>query len=158
MLQKNSIVKSYILFWKNAVNFKGRTRRSDFWQAYVINLIITDIIGIFIPVLPLQIILLVPNLALFTRRFHDIGKDGRLSFTSIHSLMGLPTALVLFRKDSQPGTNKYGENPKGIQVFEEMKFSSEENSKTCPICKAEITNNAACCPACGHRFDGVKYE
>ncbi len=43
---KNNIFKSYGLFWKNYVNFKGRTRRSDFWNATIINIIIEVILSI----------------------------------------------------------------------------------------------------------------
>lgn len=43
---KNNIFKSYGLFWKNFFNFKGRTRRSDFWNATIINIIIEAILSV----------------------------------------------------------------------------------------------------------------
>ncbi|GAB2025691.1 hypothetical protein OfM1_17630 [Lactovum odontotermitis] len=41
------IFESYKLFWKNYVNFTGRSRRSEFWWTYLINSVISIII--FVP-------------------------------------------------------------------------------------------------------------
>ena len=44
--KRNNIFKSYGLFWKNYVNFKGRTRRSDFWNATIINVVIEVLLSV----------------------------------------------------------------------------------------------------------------
>jgi uncharacterized membrane protein YhaH (DUF805 family) len=38
------IFESYKLFWKNYVNFSGRSRRSEFWWTYLVNSVISFII------------------------------------------------------------------------------------------------------------------
>ncbi|MDO5375420.1 MAG: DUF805 domain-containing protein [Staphylococcus rostri] len=83
-------VEAFKLFWTNYVNFKGRSRRSEYWWVMlwhaIISLSITFIsfIFVFIPVIgPFIAIILwlliglyslatfIPNLALLVRRFHD---------------------------------------------------------------------------------------
>ncbi|GAB2027427.1 DUF805 domain-containing protein [Lactovum odontotermitis] len=41
-----SLFESYKLFWKNYVNFTGRSRRSEFWWTYLINAIISFILSL----------------------------------------------------------------------------------------------------------------
>ena len=76
-------------------------------------------------------ILLLPSLGLQVRRLHDSGKSAwwllvyaipfaetKLAIGSINTLTSLIIGAIimirLFCLDSQPGTNKYGPNPKGI--------------------------------------------
>lgn len=76
-------------------------------------------------------ILLLPSLGLQVRRLHDSGKSAwwllvyaipfaetKLAISSIDTLnsliIGAIIMIILFCLDSQPGTNKYGPNPKGI--------------------------------------------
>lgn len=83
-------VEAFKLFWLNYVNFKGRSRRSEYWWVMLWHVIIASatgivsIIMIFIPIIgPFIAIILwlllivyslaafIPNLALLVRRFHD---------------------------------------------------------------------------------------
>ncbi|MDR0333536.1 MAG: DUF805 domain-containing protein [Dysgonamonadaceae bacterium] len=59
------------------------------------------------------LVVTVKNLAVAVRRLHDVGKSGwwLLIFFVPFGIIWL---LVLFLTDSQPGSNKYGENPKGV--------------------------------------------
>ena len=56
-----------------------------------------------------------PSLAVSVRRLHDIGKSGKMLFIIFIPLIGAIWLLVLTLKDSQPGENKWGPNPKEIQ-------------------------------------------
>ena len=59
---------------------------------------------------------LVPGLAVSVRRLHDIGKSGWWLLLNIVPLVG-PLVLLYFAvKDSQPGSNQYGPNPKAVPV------------------------------------------
>ena len=44
---------------------------------------------------------------------HDIGKSGAYFFLSFIPLVGIIILLVFLCKDSDPGENQYGPNPKG---------------------------------------------
>ena len=58
--------------------------------------------------------LLVPSIALAVRRLHDIGKSGWWYLIALIPLIGLLVLLYFFVLDSQPGSNQYGPNPKGL--------------------------------------------
>lgn len=55
---------------------------------------------------------LLPGLAVAVRRLHDVGKSGWFILIALVPLIGAIWLLVLFCTDGQPGTNKYGPNPK----------------------------------------------
>jgi uncharacterized membrane protein YhaH (DUF805 family) len=58
------------------------------------------------------LVVFVPSLALSVRRLHDIGKSGWWMLISLIPLVGPLIVLFFMVKDSQPGTNEYGPNPK----------------------------------------------
>ena len=114
--------------------FDGRASRSEFWY-FALFYFITDIIIVLVdtfvinPMLGatsdqmgqggfLQIIfalaLLVPSIAIAVRRLHDIGKSGWWYLIAFIPIIGLLVLLYFFVLDSQPGTNAYGPNPKGV--------------------------------------------
>lgn len=55
---------------------------------------------------------LLPGLAVAVRRLHDIGKSGLFYLFVFIPLVGAIILLVWFCKDSEPGANAYGPNPK----------------------------------------------
>lgn len=89
---KVGFVEAFKLYWTNYVNFKGRSRRSEYWWVMLWHVIIMipalflGVVLMFIPVLGwiVAVILfiaiglyslatIIPNLALTVRRFHDVG-------------------------------------------------------------------------------------
>lgn len=58
--------------------------------------------------------LLVPGIAVGVRRLHDIGNSGWMLLVGLIPLIGAIWLIILFCKDSQPGANEYGENPKEL--------------------------------------------
>jgi len=79
----------------------------------------------------------VPTVAIAVRRLHDVGKSGLflvlyIPFFILLASMGMEIDVnplfaaacivpavwpfLLFLRDSQPGTNKYGPNPKGVEA------------------------------------------
>ena len=115
-------------------DFKGRATRSEYWYFvlyYVIIAIILLIIDIaFInPMIGLTgeaasqgsvltfifaFAMLPPQIGLVVRRLHDIGKTGWWYFLLFIPIIGALVLLYFFVQDSQPGTNMYGPNPKGL--------------------------------------------
>jgi uncharacterized membrane protein YhaH (DUF805 family) len=109
-------------------DFSGRARRKEFWMFALFNfifiIVIYAVLGgvaaatdnpaiLFIGHLYFLAIL-IPSLALVTRRLHDVGKSGWFYFIGLIPLIGGIWLLILECTDSQHGTNKWGENPKGI--------------------------------------------
>lgn len=117
----------YLANWKKFATFTGRARRSEYWWFQLINMAIYfllamlgtallvgggETIGVMgaIPMIIAYVFLfavLIPTLASGVRRMHDVGKSGWYLLIPIYS-------LILAFTDSQPGSNKWGPNPKGI--------------------------------------------
>ncbi len=108
--------------------FEGRARRSEYWFFVLFSLIVATVLsvgsvltqrspfnwvfsgasGLF------SLAILIPSLAVAWRRLHDIGKSGAWYFIVFIPLIGSILLLIWTCTDSQPGTNMYGPNPKGI--------------------------------------------
>jgi uncharacterized membrane protein YhaH (DUF805 family) len=101
-------------------DFTGRARRSEYWFwylavfiAYVVAMIIDQIIGAPIVTVIVALGVLVPTLAAGVRRLHDTDKSGWFILIGLIPLVGAIVLLVFFVTDSGPD-NKYGPNPKGV--------------------------------------------
>ncbi len=100
--------------------FEGRSGRSEYWWwvlAYVIAYIAAYIVGSIVGAGELlagllAIGLLIPNIAVSVRRFHDIGKSGWWCLLFIIPIVNLIVWLIFFTKVSE-GPNQYGEGPQG---------------------------------------------
>lgn len=55
-----------------------------------------------------------PTVCVGIRRLHDIGMSGWYYLVSFIPLVGAILMIVWGVRDSQPGSNQYGPNPKGI--------------------------------------------
>ncbi|MBR4040066.1 MAG: DUF805 domain-containing protein [Clostridia bacterium] len=99
-------------------DFSGRARRSEYWYftlfnfavSFVLSLILGE--GNFISSI-YALATLVPGLAVCWRRLHDIGKAGGWYFIAFVPVVGWILAIIWYCRDSEPGTNAYGPNPKG---------------------------------------------
>ncbi|MBR5534239.1 MAG: DUF805 domain-containing protein [Ruminiclostridium sp.] len=100
-------------FFTNYANFSGRATRSEFWYAWLFNLVANMAfgvlaemgLGIFAAVYPIAV--LIPSLAIAWRRFHDIGKSGAWWFILFLPLVGWIFYLVWMCTDSKED-NQYG--------------------------------------------------
>ena len=106
--------------------FEGRARRSEYWFytlfiwavqmiLYILGIIILgkspeDGTNILMSIFSLAT--LVPSLAVFWRRMHDIGKSGAWFFLNLVPCVGSIVLLVFELTDSQPGENQFGMSPK----------------------------------------------
>jgi uncharacterized membrane protein YhaH (DUF805 family) len=103
-------------FLKYAV-FNGRARRKEFWLFFLFNLIVAVVLtllelifgmvpkyeGCLVRVYDLAILL--PSIAVGVRRMHDIGHSGWWFLVP-------GVNFVFAMRDSQPGANQWGPNPK----------------------------------------------
>lgn len=135
------MISAMKLFFKNYVNFSGRSRRSEYWWPVlgcgIVNFILYIVclgsmtagllsenevsagvggalIISFILILIFNLAIIVPSLSVMIRRLHDIGKSGAWFFIAFIPLIGSIVLLVFMCMDSQPGQNQWGPNPKGM--------------------------------------------
>ncbi len=118
----------FLLALKKYATFRGRSRRSEYWFFVLFYLLIAvalavldvllgtfsedDGLGLFSGLFALAMLL--PTLAVGVRRLHDIGRTGWWLLIAFVPIVG-PIVLIVFAvKDSEPGTNAYGPNPKGL--------------------------------------------
>ena len=108
-----NIIEATKLFFIRYADFKGRSRRSEFWWASlaigIIGSIVTAILGDLSFIWSLAT--LIPSLAICIRRLHDIGKSGWWYLISLIPLVGLIIMIVFCCKDSTED-NQWGPNPK----------------------------------------------
>ncbi|MBE6862947.1 MAG: DUF805 domain-containing protein [Ruminococcus sp.] len=104
------------MFFKNWNNFSGRSTRSEFWYAYILQMIIGTVAGYIgmgnytVTLLAsglVSLILFIPFLAASVRRLHDIGKSGwwyLIAFTCIGAFF----LLYWYAQPGDPNENMYG--------------------------------------------------
>lgn len=109
----------YVYCFQHYADFNGRARRSEYWYFVLFNVIVGFCIGFVSALVGISwlgyvydVAVFVPSLAVAIRRMHDIGKSGWWILISLIPLIGWIWYLILCCKDSQPGANEYGPNPK----------------------------------------------
>ena len=111
--------------------FSGRARRSEYWFFVLFNYVISAALGFLGRYMFLFSILsglyslavLIPSLAVTWRRLHDIGKGGGWYFMVLVPLVGWILLIIWLCRDSQPGENAYGPNPKE-PFYEDNSYNS----------------------------------
>ena len=115
--KKNKNLWEYFVgIFKNLYEFMitGRSRRAEFWGYHLFYLIICFVAGLIEGLLfdgevifsdYVITILAIPTYQLLFKRMHDVGKPAGYAFIPVYN-------FILCLKDSEPGTNKYGPNPK----------------------------------------------
>lgn len=111
-------------FWRWS-DFKGRARRTEFWQFVVVVSALTYALGLtalglleVAPALTLVCVilfaaLLVAWLAVEVRRLHDTGQSGWWSLLALIPVLGQLGLLVMLIQDGAKGDNRFGPDPKG---------------------------------------------
>lgn len=117
-----SFVEAIKSVFTQYVGFSGRARRSEYWYFTLFYAIVDGVLtglgqassafsviaGIF------ALAVLLPSIAVSIRRLHDIGKSGWWILISLIPVIGAIILIVFACKDSEPGDNAYGPNPKGM--------------------------------------------
>ena len=107
-------LQAIALFFRNYTNFRGRSRRSEYWWFCLFNIIVSGILTIAAPDVTglWSVIILIPTLSLAVRRLHDIGRSGWWYLIGLLPLAGGIILIIWFCKDSDPQTNQWGASPK----------------------------------------------
>jgi uncharacterized membrane protein YhaH (DUF805 family) len=106
--------------------FSGRSRRKEFWMfvlfTFIVEIvlaIIDAIIGTYNTAIGIGLLsglfylaILVPSIALNTRRLHDIGKSGWFQLLFIIPIVGFILWIIWMVRDGDDGVNQYGPSPK----------------------------------------------
>jgi uncharacterized membrane protein YhaH (DUF805 family) len=115
-------------FFTNYFNFNSRSRRSEFWWAYLFLFLVNIVASISDQYLapdmvkaydngPISILwglaIFIPFLALAIRRLHDIGKSGWNILFILIPIAGIIILIVWWCKEST-GPNEYGNPANGI--------------------------------------------
>jgi uncharacterized membrane protein YhaH (DUF805 family) len=111
----------------NYANFNGRASRQEYWMFTLFNIIfvvvamvVDGVLGLgFIIYMLYMLAVLIPGIAVFVRRMHDIGKSGWWFFISLIPLIGGIWLLVLLATDGSSEDNNYGTSLKTIQTTTE---------------------------------------
>ena len=102
-------VKAIKLFFLYALNFKGRSSRSEYWWGALFNTLLSFVLPM-IPVVGglLSLVMMVPGIAISVRRMHDIGKSGWYLLMGLIPLAGPIILLVYACTASQTEANQWG--------------------------------------------------
>ena len=120
----------YLAVLKKYAVFGGRARRKEYWLFLLFNLMITVILGAIDHVAGLAgsasvygplgalygLAILVPGLAVSVRRLHDTNHSGWWLLVALVPFIGAIVLLIFMIRDSQPGQNQHGPNPKGASA------------------------------------------
>ena len=99
------------MFWTKYAVFEGRSRRAEFWWAYLMVFVINLLLGwTYIA----SLACLIPMIALSVRRLHDIGKSGWYYLLILIPIVGAIVLIVWWCQDGKIGRNQYGKDPKYI--------------------------------------------
>lgn len=118
----------YLKCLKQYADFEGRARRKEYWMFALVNFLISLALGYMEKAFHMtlfgsdfgiistlySLFVFVPGLAVAIRRLHDINKSGWWYLLMLLPIIGWIWLIVLFCKDSTPGSNQWGPNPKGI--------------------------------------------
>ena len=127
-----SMKEAIISVFSNYATFSGRARRSEYWYFTLFDCLVAGVLAglstfffgedsthnIFTLLASLfSLAVFIPNLAVTWRRLHDIGKSGLNYLWILLPLIGGIMLLVWYCRDSQPGDNQYGPNPKETYYY-----------------------------------------
>ena len=99
-----SFASSYKSFWINGLDFKGKSKRYEFWSVIFLHAIILLIIEEVLQLKVLQDIYLIccviPILSIEVRRLRDIGKNWKWIFINFIPFIGVFWLIYLMTKPS----------------------------------------------------------
>ncbi|OBX04754.1 membrane protein [Gallibacterium genomosp. 3] len=116
----------YLLTIKKYAVFQGRARRKEFWMFVLFNILFSFILGVVDALIGTynwqsdtgllssiySLFVILPNLAVTTRRLHDINRSGWWQLLYLIPIIGWLVLLYFFVSKGNIGANRFGEDPK----------------------------------------------
>jgi len=117
------MMESVKMFFGRYADFKGRSRRAEYWMVTLFNMVLAAVLLGLFSVMDLYSIgaglwglyivaSLVPSLALTVRRLHDVGRSGWFFLLMFIPVINLWPAILVMFIDSKVEANQWGESPK----------------------------------------------
>ena len=118
----------YLEAFRRFGDFKGRSRRKEYWYFFLFNLLaswlflfIDYILGTYstesmigLVNVAYSLVALIPGLSVSVRRLHDTGRTGWWMLINFIPVIGWIVFIVFMVFDSDPAANKYGPCPKPV--------------------------------------------
>lgn len=94
-------------------DFNGRAARPEFWWFVLAQVVVALILQMVLPLLGglFSLAVLVPSLAVGSRRLHDIGKSGWLQLLGFIPLIGWAILIYWAAQPGDAAANQYGPPP-----------------------------------------------
>ncbi len=104
-------IRAFAEMWTHTFDFSGRTRRTSYWGAVIVNFLVALLMEIF-PYggIVYTVVSALPGIALSVRRLHDINWRGWWLLIALIPFGGI-LVFVLLLMDST-GANRFGDSPK----------------------------------------------
>lgn len=101
-------------FFKDYANFKGRSRRSEYWFQYLFTTLVLfgtsalAAVDMGLTYVIAAFAFLIPSLSSISRRLHDTDKSFGYFFFALIPIVGWILLIVWLASDSNRGPNRYG--------------------------------------------------
>jgi uncharacterized membrane protein YhaH (DUF805 family) len=115
----------FVAALKKYAVFRGRACRREYWYFFLFYLLISIVLSLMDAILGssrredvgllgglFALGMLLPAIGVGVRRLHDIGKSGWWLLVGFVPVIGGLVLLLFAVRDSEPGGNAYGPNPK----------------------------------------------
>lgn len=126
-----SLIECFVLFFKNYVNFKGRTGRREYWLTILAIFLVSCGISLFAQVITaaaglimfttivdgiFSLAIIIPSISLVVRRLHDRDKSGLFYLFVLIPIVGSIILFIWMLMAGTPGENRFGP----IECYEEL--------------------------------------
>lgn len=118
-----SLGQAWTAFWANLFNFSGRATRAEYWWIALLVLVLNSVIAIPLLLLPvigstmLSVVVAAFTLALYVRRFHDVGLATWVAVTAIVSQLVLTAiGFALLTAGFLPSISEETFNPDALNT------------------------------------------
>jgi uncharacterized membrane protein YhaH (DUF805 family) len=115
-----TMIDWYVYVLTNYAQFEGRASRAEFWYFALASMLINlglrafeyVALGSHLLVILYGFALVVPNIAVATRRLHDSDRSGWWQLLALVPVIGWIVLIVFLALEGQPNENRFGAIPK----------------------------------------------